>query len=410
MTVVDLTSGNSLSSWIESTSPHPGEENVSRVNDFVVYFTRSVASEALVSSKFWLQDSSGNIVNIFNPIDIKKDYHSINKKLTLHLSRALDPETEYIFVISELYDPTGAVQDFQHVVKFETASGTDTLNPIAHEAELTAEDKRLASRPIDIILNEMPIVEAVTGPKLVRSIPTNGAYGISETYNNNTVDLYFDKNVESIQLHVSKQAVSAYESLVEAVPTDITVSGQNVKVSVAEGFTAAYTYTIALVEINGEFIDHNISFTTVLPDLRVSINEILAYGRFDPQSIARQIYLAGLYVQEVASLQPGVHNVYASDYVKYATLYHFSLQGSSMSEGMTITLGDLSIAKKSGSSSGGSGDASARWRLLMEEALAKLIGSGRAQTSMKGIYDTVNVNDRDYRSGQQRFGDRRLMY
>ena len=410
-TIIDLTSGNSTSSWIVKTDPYPGQDNVDRGGRMTVQFSRSIDAKALRSENFTIYNHNGTPVsNAFQPIDVKRDYHSVNKKLTLKLAKVLEPNTEYLFVIQNLFDATGSTQDVQHVVEFITSSSEATIEPIAHAVDLKAEDNRLAARPIDIILDELEVVQPENIPAIVRSVPTSGAYGISSTYNNSAITLYFDKPVQAIEVALSRQAVSAHQSVLEDVAFDLVVSRQNVTINVLDGFSEAYSYIVDIIKIDDEFTSKTIKFTTVLPNLMVNVQDILAFGRQDPQEVARQIYLAGLYIQEIANLAPGSYNIYASDYVKYSTLYHFSLMGASMSDGLSITLGDLNISRKSSESNWSAGDPSARWRALMEEALQKLLGKGTAQVGLKGRNDTMAVNDRDYRSVRGQYGDRRLMY
>jgi hypothetical protein len=379
---IEFPVAGSQSSWIEWTTPVPGQEDVSTIGDILVCFSKTISESSITVDHFQLLDELGNVINnAFNTIIYNQDYNELSKVLTLRLVNALDPTSNYILLIDGLFDPAGATQDSVHAVSFMTDSSTATILPVQIPDEsIMAEDHSLLDSPI--------IVSATTGiSHVVSSIPTNGSYNLGTAYNNGVVTITMSDPIYSANILVERHAIAMYETLWDIVtPTSATTSGgDNTKyditlpeVSAGVHIEAGYEYrvtvlsdtTLGTVSNNWALgYDHLILFTgPLLPSYATVSSVLMQYPSVSSYDVAIMLYISSAEAYALDStIDETTPRRAATDFALYSALWRLSTRGSGAQK---IALGDLSVDK------GTSSTMSDLWRKYADDAWARLGGVG----------------------------------
>lgn len=382
MTIIDITSG-SESSWIDSTYPDLTSEEVDRTADFIVVFAKSVAAAALISTNFVLMTPTGEeFTDAFRQIDLGRDYNSISRRLTLHLSRELDPEAEYAFIIRDLFDPSGLEQDQQHVVTFTTNGYAGSLDTeVENENLLQIIDHTMSGIPGQVAQN------ADTGvARVVRSVPTAGSYNLAALHGAGLITLSFSANVVDPSVTIERRLISLMETSWETLAADATVDPADPKKvlvqmplsATGDYYDAGYEYRVTVnpdttVSVSGSTVDFGATWvmrlTGSLDPMFASVKDVLWYlGNVEPIDAAIEIYLNSQYALSLdTSIVPTAPPRAASDYALYGTLASLTSDQVTADQ---VVLGDFQVKHSSGQS------LSDKFKNLASNALSRIMRVG----------------------------------
>lgn len=381
----------SESSWIEETYPAQLDQAVGPADDFTVRFTRALATGALVSSHFSIIDaaSGSTIPNSFRDIALHNDYNNVSLTLTLHLSQALDPDSEYIFYIDGLYDAAGNDQDLPHAVSFRTEDVAAIVPPeVTDESVIAVENHSIANAGIE--LSEE--IQAGSGGHTAYMDPTDGAYNIDA----NTPMVYVtfspadvtdaDVVVQRRQIawvETSWQTVGSASSTINGTSKklEITLPAVSTDVYIEPGYEYKFSVTATEKTVGGVVTTLNESFEfQVMGELEYMFTSVasvlMQYPGWASYDVARLIYINSSRAVQFQPSQASTLTRAGEDYALYATLWKLSLVGSS--DSAMIMLGDLQVQAAQGSTG-----LSGKWEELMNLAESRLL-KANPQWARKG--------------------------
>lgn len=402
MAIVDL-SPLSESSWISGTSINHGDSNVDRIGDVYIDINHTISTASLAGCARIVGPDGVDVADIFDPIDVRNDYNSIRRRLTLHLSTPLEKLTQYSLIIDGLYSPTGEGQDQPHIISFITCNAEVDLTPeIAEEDLITVVDKTIISKPLVIVEGTQTV------NTLVRTLPTNGAYNLAPAYNDGVVLLVFSEDVPadpSSYVTVERRVISAVDTALETVTATITRSATNdhqIEIQLPEITTGVY------LEIGHEYIitvsgtlpvgtgtlttDRTIRFCGQISPMFASVQNVLMnYPGTSSYDVALMIFYAS---SEVMGVQPSMDadtpTKPAIEYTLYSTLAR--LADINNDDFRSVQLADLKIDLGDGFS------LAAKWRALADQAWARLAGSTGPRVGIKGGSTPSPFVTRDWNS------------
>lgn len=380
------TSG-STSSWIEWTSPQHGTTDVSRVDNFLVKFTKVVASECIVSSNFKLFNDSGEeLVDVFAPVSRHNDYDPVAKILELHLTTPLDASSQYVFMIDGLYDAIGDDQDQPHTILFTTNDYDEDLTPVVSDGSVIS--------VVDRTISNADLVPATVaeGQHSAFMNPSGGSYNVAASTSQLSIT-FSPADVEAADAVVYSRPISSMDTSWDQLAATATlVDDGHMTIDLplsGSGYVAAgYEYRV-VVTIGSE--THEFLFAGELSPMFTSVQSVLFQSsRLSSFLVARNIYMDSQYVVSVDSNQSSSPSKAASDYVLYNTLASLSPLDTMKS----YSLADLSVSRKT--------SAQQEWARMADAALAKLQGGPRFL--VKGSSNINPHAKRDFGSSGTRIG------
>lgn len=374
----------SESSWIESTTPRHLQEDVSRVDDIVIEFTRMLDATTLSLQNIHLCDAEGVDTGLLAPVVVRNDYDPVQMSLTLHLTGAMEPLEQYTLIIDGLADAAGDTQDRSHQIWFFTNDSTVDLSPqVSDESVIAVIDKTISSANL---------VDAGSGSAsaghTVYCNPIDGAYNVAKEVDSVVISFSPNDVTDGATASLDRRAISMQETpWIPLANADTIADGKLTIVVPSYGagyIEPGYEYRVT-VTVDGSTSVHQ--FTGELVPMFSSVSQaLMMQPGLKSYDIAKQMYINSSYLLTIDSGLADMPTKAASDYVLYSTLV--SMYTSS--DAASFTLGDLTVEKSTSTK-----DKSDKWAELAEKALAKIVKIG-PRFVVKGSSNTNPHAARDW--------------
>lgn len=343
------------SGWIERTIPGHADQSVSTADDFIVEFKITPAATTLVSGNFKVLNATDYSEIGFRDISLHNDYSDLTKILSLTLLEELEIETDYMFVISGIYDAAGQEMPRPHVVTFRT---TDIATAIPEEID---EPDLIRSEDHTLIEYDIETSGTVTTADVFveRTSPTNLSYNVVETFD--PVVLYFSETPTVItDIVVEQKLISEFETTWVDITSGsvLNIVGDTVEITPlpigADIISPGYEYLITIpttVEFENAVPEtvylssaYTLQFCGILDPMFSSVaNVLMNYPGFSSYDVAKMIYITTAAVLSInENIDPLAPPRTAVNYVTYMTLFRV---GSTYGDANRIQLGDLEVEK-----------------------------------------------------------------
>ena len=357
----DNTTG-SESAWIDWTMPTFGQQNVSRSVEFTIKFSRILAVASFIPEHFHLfgMTDGEELPGIFATINPAHDYDDAAKVLKVHLTRALDPNEQYLFVIDGLYDAASLPQDSMHSVVFTTNALDISLDPVQSQGPIVVVDHTIVTADLDTTTSAID-----PNAHYAYMEPTDRSYNVDKNMNELMVS-FSPNDITGAVVTVKRRLVSWQETSWSTI-TSITAETQPEGSIYPDPFIEDGMITIPLPQTAGSYVafgyEYKVEVTNItkanatlgnaftmefvgqLTPMYTTVESVLEFfPGANPMQVAKLIYLYSIRAGEIQLAITFITLRSAIDYTLYSVLYY--LATVNMDDIHEFTLGDLSVTNR----------------------------------------------------------------